>query len=241
MTSQRADLAKDPKTVSGMFDLVAERYDFTNIAMTFGLDAVWRRATTRAVNPQPGEKILDLAAGTCRSSASLAASGAQVVAADFSPGMLAQGQKRFGNVRGLSFVEADAMNLPFGDGEFDAVTMSYGLRNVQQPKIALAELYRVTKPGGRIVINEFSTPPNRIFRALYRFYNNQVLPRVARLVGSNGEAYDYLNESIQAWPAQKELAAWMREAGWSETKYRNLAFGIVALHRAKRGADRVEK
>ena len=241
MTSQRADLAKDPKTVSGMIDLVAKRYDFTNIAMTFGLDAVWRRATTRAVDPRPGEKILDLAAGTCRSSASLAASGAQVVAADFSPGMLAQGRKRYGDVRGLSFVEADAMNLPFADGEFDAVSMSYGLRNVQQPKVALAELYRVTKPGGRIVINEFSTPPNRIFRALYRFYNDKVLPRVARLVGSNGEAYDYLNESIRAWPDQRELAAWMRETGWSEPKYRNLAFGIVALHRATRGADRVEK
>ena len=241
MTSQRADLAKDPKTVSGMFDLVAKRYDFTNVAMTFGLDALWRRATTKAVAPKPGEKILDLAAGTCRSSASLAATGAQVVAADFSPGMLAEGQKNFGNVRGLSFVEADAMNLPFADGEFDAVTMSYGLRNVQQPKVALAELYRVTKPGGRIVINEFSTPPNKLFRALYRFYNNQILPKVARLVGSNGEAYDYLNESIQAWPAQKELASWMREAGWAETKYRNLAFGIVALHRATRPAGRVEK
>ena len=241
MTSQRADLAKDPKTVSGMFDLVAKRYDFTNIAMTFGLDAAWRRATTRAVNPKPGEKVLDLAAGTCRSSASLAASGAQVVAADFSPGMLAEGKKNFGHVRGLSFVEADAMNLPFADGEFDAVTMSYGLRNVQQPKVALAELYRVTKPGGRIVINEFSTPPNKMFRALYRFYNNQILPKVARIVGSNGEAYDYLNESIKAWPAQKELASWMREAGWQGTEYRNLAFGIVALHRATREADRVEK
>src|SRR5690606_24668026 len=147
------------------------------------------------------------------SSASLAGSGAQVVAADFSTGMLAEGRRRHGHLPNITFVEADATALPFADGEFDAVTMSYGLRNVQQPKVALAELYRVTKPGGRIVINEFSTPPNKLFRALYRFYNDQILPKVARLVGSNGEAYDYLNESIRAWPAQKELAAWMREAG----------------------------
>ncbi|MGI6878732.1 class I SAM-dependent methyltransferase [Microbacterium sp. gxy059] len=215
-----------------MFDLVARRYDLTNVAMTFGLDALWRRATTRAVAPRPGERILDLAAGTCRSSASLADSGAQVVAADFSPGMLAEGKRRYGDHRGLSFVEADATDLPFVDGEFDAVTMSYGLRNVNDPKRALAELLRVTKPGGRIVVNEFSTPPNPAFRTLYRFYNDHVLPRVARLVGSNGEAYDYLNESIREWPDQRALAAWMREAGWTDVAYRNLSLGIVALHRA---------
>lgn len=234
MTSQRADLAKDPQTVSGMFDAVAERYDVTNIAMTFGLDAAWRRATTRAVGPKPGERILDLAAGTCRSSASLARTGADVVAADFSPGMLAQGKRRYGDLRGLSFALADATNLPFSDAEFDAVTMSYGLRNVQQPKVALAELLRVTKPGGRVVINEFSTPPNSAFRALYRWYNAQVLPRIARLASSNGDAYDYLNESIRDWPAQKELASWMRDAGWTSVEYRNLTGGIVALHRATR-------
>ncbi len=220
--------------MSGMFDQVAERYDLTNVAMTFGMDAQWRAATTRAVSPQPGERILDLAAGTCRSSASLARSGAEVVAADFSPGMLAEGRRNFGDVRGLSFVEADATDLPFDDGEFDAVTMSYGLRNVNEPRKALVELHRVTKPGGRIVINEFSTPPDPRFRRLYRFYNDRVLPKVARIVGSHGEAYDYLNESIQAWPDQPTLAAWMREAGWSDVAYRNLSFGIVALHRARR-------
>lgn len=235
MTSaQRADLDKDPRIVSRMFDQVAERYDLTNVAMTFGLDAVWRRATTNAVDPQPGERILDLAAGTCRSSASLARRGAEVVAADFSPGMLAQGRRRYADVRGLRFVEADAMALPFDDGEFDAVTISYGLRNVQQPKVALAEMRRVTREGGRIVINEFSTPPSRLFRTLYRFYNDVILPRVARIVGSNGDAYDYLGESIRAWPDQRELAAWMREAGWTDVAHRNLAGGIVALHRGYR-------
>ena len=234
--SKRADLGKDPQRVSGMFDQVAAGYDRTNTVMTFGNDAFWRAATTRAVAPKRGERILDLAAGTASSSASLAMSGADVVAADFSPGMLAEGRRRHGHLSNLSFVEADAMNLPFADDEFDAVTMSYGLRNVQQPKKALAELLRVTKPGGRLVINEFSTPPGKAFRGLYRFYNAQVLPRVARIAGTNGDAYDYLNESIKDWPDQKKLSAWIREAGWTDVAYRNLTLGIVALHRATKPA-----
>lgn len=234
MEPNRADLGKDPSHVSGMFDQVAAGYDRTNTVMTFGNDAFWRAATTRAVAPKRGERILDLAAGTASSSASLAGSGAQVVAADFSPGMLAEGRRRHGHLPNITFIEADATNLPFKDGEFDAVTMSYGLRNVQEPKKALAELFRVTKPGGRIVINEFSTPPGKLFRGLYRFYNAQVLPKVARLAGTNGDAYDYLNESIRDWPDQRTLAGWIREAGWTDVEYRNLSFGIVALHRGRK-------
>ncbi|MDR2997501.1 class I SAM-dependent methyltransferase [Microbacterium sp. NPDC057650] len=230
----RADLGKDPARVSGMFDQVAAGYDRTNTVMTVGNDALWRAATTRAVAPRKGERILDLGAGTASSSASLAASGADVVAADFSPGMLAEGERRHGDLPNLSFVEANATDLPFGDAEFDAVTMSYSLRNVQDPKKAIAELFRVTKPGGRLVINEFSTPPSPLFRAFFGFYNSQVLPRVARVAGTNGEAYDYLNESIQEWPDQKTLAAWLREAGWIDVAWRNLSFGIVALHRARK-------
>ncbi|MBO9625317.1 MAG: class I SAM-dependent methyltransferase [Microbacterium sp.] len=217
-----------------MFDQVAAGYDRTNVVMTVGNDALWRIATTRAVAPKPGERILDLGAGTGSSSASLARSGAEVVAADFSPGMLAEGRRRHGRIRNLSFVEADATDLPFADAEFDAVTMSYSLRNVNDPKKALRELFRVTKPGGRLVINEFSTPPRGFFRGAYNFYNAQVLPRVARVAGTNGDAYDYLNESIRDWPDQKRLSAWIREAGWTDVAYRNLSFGIVALHRARK-------
>jgi len=238
--SNRADLQKDPARVSGMFDQVATGYDRTNSVMTVGNDALWRAATTRAVAPKPGERILDLGAGTASSSASFAASGADVVAADFSPGMLTEGKRRHGHLPNLSFVEADATNLPFDDDSFDAVSMSYALRNVQDPKKALAELLRVTKPGGRLVINEFSTPPNPVFRGFYRFYNSQVLPRVARIAGTNSEAYDYLNESIQEWPNQRRLASWIREAGWANVAYRNLSFGMVALHRATKPSGQNE-
>lgn len=236
----RADLGKDPRRVSGMFDQVAKGYDRTNTVLSLGNDQLWRVATTRAVAPRPSQRILDLAAGTGASSVSLAKSGAQVVAADFSPGMIAEGKRRHGagapggGIRNLSFVEADATALPFDDDEFDAVTMSFGLRNVNEPKKALRELLRVTRPGGRLVICEFSKPPSRTFNGLYRFYNDRILPGVAKAVSSNAEAYDYLNESIKDWPDQRTLSGWIREAGWTDVAYRNLSFGIVALHRARK-------
>lgn len=238
----RADLHKDPARVSGMFDQVAARYDRTNTVLSMGNDRFWRAATTRAVDPRAGQRILDLAAGTGASSVALAGRGAQVVAADFSPGMIAEGERRHGRgaagggIPNLSFVQADATALPFGDDEFDAVTMSFGLRNVNDPKKALRELLRVTKPGGRLVICEFSHPPSKAFRGLYRFYNDRVLPVVAKTVSSNADAYDYLNESIRDWPDQRTLSAWIREAGWTDVAYRNLSMGIVALHRAVKPA-----
>ena len=228
----RADLHKDPSRVSGMFDQVAPAYDRTNTVLSMGNDRFWRAATTRAVAPRAGQRILDLAAGTGASSVALARSGATVVAADFSPGMIAEGRRRHGGIANLSFVQADATDLPFADGEFDAVTMSFGLRNVNDPKKALAELLRVTRPGGRLVICEFSHPPSPAFNGLYRFYNDRVLPVVAKAISSNADAYDYLNESIRDWPDQPTLSAWIREAGWADVAYRNLSLGIVALHRA---------
>ncbi|GAA1915756.1 demethylmenaquinone methyltransferase [Microbacterium aoyamense] len=232
----RADLHKDPAKVSGMFDQVAQRYDLTNDVLSLGNDRLWRVATTRAVAPRPGQRILDLAAGTGASSVSLARSGAEVVAADFSPGMIAEGRRRHSGIPNLTFEEADATALPFDDDSFDTVTMSFGLRNVNEPKKAIAELLRVTKPGGTLVVCEFSHPPSPAFNGLYRFYNDRILPVVARAMSSNAEAYDYLNESIRDWPDQPTLSSWIRQAGWSEVAYRNLSFGIVALHRAKKPA-----
>lgn len=219
-----------------MFDQVAPGYDRTNFLLTFGMEKLWRVATTRAVDPRRGQRILDLAAGTGASSVSLARSGAEVVAADFSPGMIAEGRRRHAHVEGVEFRQADATALPFDDDSFDSVTISYGLRNVHDPKTALAEMLRVTKPGGRIVVCEFSHPHPAPVAAFYRFYNARVLPTIAGIVSSNDVAYDYLNESIADWPDQKTLAGWMRDAGWRGVEHRDLSFGIVALHRGTKPA-----
>ncbi len=217
-----------------MFDEVAAGYDRTNTILSVGNDRLWRIATTRALSPRPGQRILDLAAGTGTSSVAIARTGAEVVAADFSPGMIAEGRRRHAGVPGVSFVEADATNLPFEDEEFDAVTISFGLRNVQDADAGLREMLRVTKPGGRLMICEFSHPTSPAISALYRFYNDRILPPIARLVSSNGDAYDYLNESIRAWSDQPSLAGRIRAAGWTDVAWRNLTFGVVALHRARK-------
>jgi len=229
----RASLAKQPDDVSAMFDVTAPRYDLMNALASVGQDHLWRIATRRAIKPLPGEHILDLAAGTGTSSVPLARAGAIVTAADRSTGMVEVGQVRH---PGLRFVVADAERLPFADASFDAVTISFGLRNVQRPDVALSEMLRVTRPGGRLVVCEFSTPPNSALRAGYRVWLTQVLSRLARL-GSNPASYDYLVESILAWRDQRGLARLLRECGWTDVAWRNLSAGIVALHRAVRPLD----
>ncbi|WP_454931787.1 demethylmenaquinone methyltransferase [Actinomyces oricola] len=225
----RASLTKDPHEVAGMFDAVARRYDLTNDVMSLWQVRMWRAVTRAAVGAGPGDRVLDLAAGTGTSSVEYAADGAQVVACDFSTGMVAAGKRRHPRT---VFVAGDAMALPFADDSFDVVTISYGLRNVQDTSAALREMARVTRPGGRAVIAEFSTPVGGPLRTAYRFYLGRVLPAASRLVSSNTEAYDYLGESILAWPDQKALAALMQEAGWRQVGYKNLSGGIVAVHRA---------
>ncbi|MCP2290414.1 demethylmenaquinone methyltransferase / 2-methoxy-6-polyprenyl-1,4-benzoquinol methylase [Nocardia amikacinitolerans] len=209
-----------------MFDGVAKRYDLTNTVISAGQDRYWRWATRKALGLRPGERVLDLAAGTGVSTLEFGKSGAWCVATDFSKGMLAAG--RFRNV---PMVAGDAMALPFADDSFDAVTISYGLRNVSDPDLALREMLRVTKPGGRLVVAEFSTPIVPVFRTLYMEYLMKTLPRVARAVSSNPDAYVYLAESIRAWPNQRQLAMRIAKAGWSTVKWRNLSGGVVALHR----------
>lgn len=225
----RASLDKDPRDVAAMFDDVAERYDVTNDVLSLGQDRLWRRAVLQAVDAKPGERVLDIAAGTGTSSEPFADKGVDVVPADFSLGMLRVGKKRRDD---LGFTAADAMKLPFADESFDAVTMSFGLRNVADTDAALREFARVTKPGGRLVVCEFSQPVNGAFRKVYSEYLMEALPRVARKVSSNPESYVYLAESIQAWPDQRELATRVADAGWSDVAWRNLSGGIVALHRA---------
>ena len=224
----RAQLDKQPFDVARMFDDVAAKYDVTNDILSLGQDRRWRSAVVEALDPQEGERILDLAAGTGTSSEPLSRRGAFVVPCDFSQGMLAVGKERRPE---LAFVAGDGLQLPFADASFDGVTISFGLRNLHDTEAGLAELLRVTRPGGRIVVCEFSQPVWGPFRTVYSEYLMRALPPTARAVSSNPEAYIYLAESIRAWPDQPHLAALMQQAGWSSVAWRNLSGGIVALHR----------
>lgn len=229
--SRRAGLDRQPDQVAAMFDQVAAKYDRTNTVLSLGRDRAWRRATRRAVAPRAGERVLDVGAGTGTGTAELARSGAYAVGTDLSRGMLAAGRRARPAVPLLA---GDALALPFPDAAFDAVTISFALRNVVDPGAALRELRRVTRPGGRLVVCEFSHPTNRAFRTAYLSYLVRALPAVARLVSSNPDAYHYLAESIRAWPDQRGLAGEIAGAGWRRVGWRNLTGGIVALHRALR-------
>jgi demethylmenaquinone methyltransferase/2-methoxy-6-polyprenyl-1,4-benzoquinol methylase len=229
MFMSRANMDKNPEEVAAMFDGVAKRYDLVNDLLSLGQTKAWRRATTKIIDPKPGMKILDLAAGTGSSSEPLAAAGADVIPADFSDGMLAAGRKARPH---LAFTKADALNLPFSDGQFDLVTISFGLRNTADIDLALAQMLRVTKPGGQLVVCEFSSPTFGPFRTIYTKYLMRALPWVAKQTSSNPDAYIYLAESIRAWPDQKALAAKIEAAGWSRVTWTNLTGGVVAVHKA---------
>lgn len=229
----KADLSKHPIDVAAMFDDVAERYDITNDVLALGQTRAWRRAVVSAVAPKPGERVLDLAAGTGTSSLPFRDAGAFVVPCDFSLGMLAVGRRR---LPVLPFVAGDALHLPFADAAFDAVTISFGLRNLVDYEAGLAEMLRVVRPGGRLVVCEFSHPVWSPFRTVYTEYLMKALPAVARAVASNPEAYEYLADSIRAWPQQGELARKMQAAGWQSVQWRDLTGGIVAVHRGTRPA-----
>ena len=227
----RATLAKRRADVATMFDDVAARYDLANDVLSLGQDRAWRRAVLEAVAAAPGERVLDLAAGTGTSSEPFALVGATVVPTDLSIGMLKVGKRRR---PALAFVAADALQLPYADEAFDAVTISFGLRNVEDTSAALAEMRRVTRPGGRLVVCEFSSPTWAPFRRVYTEYLVAAIPRIASVVSSNPAAYDYLAESIRAWPDQARLAGLLAAAGWRDVAWRNLTGGVVALHRAVR-------
>jgi demethylmenaquinone methyltransferase/2-methoxy-6-polyprenyl-1,4-benzoquinol methylase len=225
----RAHLDKKPAEVQAMFDDVAQRYDLTNDVLSLGQDRRWRHQVIDAVAPVAGEIVLDLAAGTGTSSQPFLDRGATVVPCDFSVGMLRVGKRAKPH---LPFVAGDGTRLPFADDTFDAVTISFGLRNIVDPDRGLAELLRVTKPGGRLVVCEFSSPTWAPFRTVYIEYLMKALPPVARAVSSSPDAYVYLAESIRAWPDQAGLAARLQHAGWTKVRWRNLSGGIVALHHA---------
>jgi len=255
----RAQLDRRPADVAAMFDSLAERYDLLNDVLSLGQDRRWRQVVGRAVGAGPGDRVLDLAAGTGTSSRAFTSTGAGCVACDFSLGMLRAGQRRAdapasrgaeakragwlgaagkgaaspGPSR-VSFVAGDALALPFRAQAFDAVTISFGLRNLADPDAGMAEMLRVTRPGGRLVICEFSHLPGRRLDAVYSRYLAAALPMVARRLSGNGEAYSYLAESIADWPAQPELARRIAAAGWRAVRWKNLTMGVVAVHVARR-------
>jgi demethylmenaquinone methyltransferase / 2-methoxy-6-polyprenyl-1,4-benzoquinol methylase len=228
----RADLDKKPAEVAAMFDALAGRYDLMNDILSMGQVRLWRHTVKRVLGALPGERVLDLAAGTGTSTVTFASSGADCVACDFSLGMLQAGKSRGlpGTSGRVGFAAGDAMRLPFKNDSFDAVTISFGLRNVHETQAALEEMYRVTRPGGRLVVCEFSRITVPPIDMLYRRYLTGVLPAVARRVARNPVAYEYLAESITDWPGQRELADIIRAAGWSSVRWRNITLGVVAIH-----------
>lgn len=210
-----------------MFDAVGAKYDITNTVLSLGRDRYWRRRTRQRLDLRPGERVLDLAAGTAVSTVELARSGAWCVACDFSTGMLAAGAHR-----AVSKVTGDGLALPFADGSFDAVTISFGLRNFADIRAGLREMARVTRPGGRLTIAEFSTPVVPVFAQVYKEYLMRALPALARVVSSDPSAYEYLAESIRAWPDQEQLAREIAASGWTGVGWQNLTGGVTALHSA---------
>ncbi len=225
--------------VRGIFSNIARRYDLLNILMSFGLDRLWRRATVRMAAPKPGERVLDLCAGTGDLALALARDGkaAEVVGTDFVPEMLAVAERKLERYHGETKVEfraADAQALPFPDESFDAVTVGFGVRNLPDRPANFREVLRVLRPGGRYLILEFSTPPNRVWRSLYRAYNHTAVPFLGGLIAGDRTSYEYLNRSILRFPDQQRLAAELLEAGFSDVTWRNLTGGIVAVHRAVR-------
>jgi demethylmenaquinone methyltransferase / 2-methoxy-6-polyprenyl-1,4-benzoquinol methylase len=226
---------KDLALVQAMFDRVAPRYDLANTVLSMGQDAHWRRVTAMAAEPA-GAVVLDVASGPGNVAREMLARGArEVVALDLSFNMLAEGARR--GLPDVHWVNGDAQALPFADATFDAVTISFGLRNVPDPLRALAEFARVTRPGGRLVVCEFAAPTWAPFRAVYTRYLVGALPKIANLVSSDGPSYQYLADSIRAWPHRRAIADWIEDSGYRNVAVKDLSGGIVAVHRAERAGS----
>jgi len=221
--------------VKGVFDSVASRYDIMNDLMSGGLHRIWKRFTIDEAGVKPGHRVLDLAGGTgdlARKFAEQVGESGEVVLADINHAMLEQGRRRLvdaGVAGNLSIAQVDAESLPFADASFDRVTIAFGLRNVTNKEDALASMYRVLKPGGKVLILEFSQPSTSI-KPLYDLYSFKVLPALGKLVANDEESYQYLAESIRMHPNQEKLLGMMQDAGFERCRYFNLTAGIVALH-----------
>lgn len=247
MTAERAATIEDsPLTVDksgervrGMFAEIAPRYDLANRLLSGGIDILWRRTTVRRAPPPPSGAILDVCCGTGDLALTYAATspvGVRIVASDFCRPMLDRGEEKATRAgRSIEWVEADAMALPFGNGDFDLVTVAFGLRNIADTARGLAEMARVTKPGGRLAILEFSLPRSTVIRQGYLWYFRNILPRLGNAVARNGsDAYTYLNKSVEEFPSGERLAALVRAAGYESVEMVPLTFGIATLTIATR-------
>ena len=231
------DVAVDDKAdlVKGVFDSVASRYDIMNDLMSGGMHRLWKRYTIQHANARPGHVILDLAGGTgdlAREFARIVGERGRVVLADINAAMLEHGRRRLvdaGVAGNVELAQVDAEALPFADNSFDRVSIAFGLRNVTDKEGALAEMNRVLKPGGKVLILEFSEP-SRAIKPAYDLYSFKVLPLLGRLIAKDPESYQYLAESIRMHPDQETLLGMMQDAGFERCRYNNLTAGIVALH-----------
>lgn len=224
--------------VRSMFDRIAPRYDRFNDLLSAGVHRRWRGRSIDALAPRGGEAFLDLCAGTMDLAVAISerAPGARVVGADFAIRMLACGREKAVSAPGaVRPVAADALALPFRDDAFDGITIGFGLRNLADYLAGLAEMRRVLVPGGRLVVLEFTTPPNKVFRALYHGYFHHVLPRAGALISRDPAAARYLPESVKVFPDVRSLAGLLREAGFARVRYRFLTGGIAALHLGVKG------
>jgi demethylmenaquinone methyltransferase / 2-methoxy-6-polyprenyl-1,4-benzoquinol methylase len=222
--------------VQGVFSSVANRYDLMNDLMSAGIHRIWKDALMDWLAPRPGQHLLDVAGGTGDVAFRFlrrAGTGARATVADLTQAMLDEGKRRaeaedFADR--LDWVAADAMALPFADASFEVYTISFGIRNVTRPEVALAEAFRVLRPGGRLMVLEFSRIPNDLLQAAYDAYSFNVIPRMGQVVTGDRDSYQYLVESIRKFPDQETFAAMIRAAGFGQVKYRNLSMGIAALH-----------
>jgi demethylmenaquinone methyltransferase / 2-methoxy-6-polyprenyl-1,4-benzoquinol methylase len=228
------------RRVRGVFDSVAPKYDLMNDLMSGGMHRLWKQFTLSQTQLRPGQRALDVAGGTgdlARGMAKQVGDRGLVVLSDINGAMLARGRDRLldaGLVQGLDFVQANAEKLPFADSSFDCVTIGFGLRNVTDKPAALASMRRVLRPGGRLIVLEFSQPVAPGLKPLYDTYSFRVLPALGKLVAGDDASYRYLAESIRMHPDQETLLGMMRDAGLEDCRYHNLAGGIVAVHRGYR-------
>lgn len=234
---QKVPLEEKKQRVAGVFHSVAAKYDVMNDLMSLGIHRLWKRYTIELSGVRRGHRVLDLAGGTgdlAQRFARMVGDTGEVVLADINESMLRQGRDRLvdaGVVGNLRYVQANAEHLPFPDSHFDCITIAFGLRNVTDKAAALASMYRVLKPGGRVLVLEFSKPALPGLKPLYDLYSFTMLPMMGRLVAGDAASYRYLAESIRMHPDQETLKSMMETAGFERCDYHNLSGGIVALHR----------